>query len=135
MNVSEIAGQGLSMGMGRVQATVPPGDDAGLGSPRALEPGCARQFRELLSATPCAAAAEGQAVAIAAPTAPPASFDLDIEKMVLSNLPAANATPAEFALGMLRAQVKVAQAAVGIELVAKTTQSLSQGVQTLTSRG
>lgn len=52
----------------------------------------------------------------------------------MSTLPPADATPAEFALGMLRAQVKVAQAAVGIELAAKTTQTLTQGVQTLTTR-
>ena len=52
----------------------------------------------------------------------------------MSHLPAANATPAEFAVGLLRAQVKVTNMAVAIELLSKTTQTLSQGVQTLTTR-
>jgi predicted outer membrane protein len=64
----------------------------------------------------------------------PEHIDLDIEKVLMANMPAANASPAEFAMGMLRAQVKVAQAAIAIEMVNKTTQSLSQGVQSLANR-
>ncbi len=61
-------------------------------------------------------------------------LNMDIEKVLVANLPAANSSPAEFAVGMLRAQVKVSQAAIAIEMVSKTTQSLSQGVQSLTTR-
>ncbi len=64
----------------------------------------------------------------------PEHIDLDIEKVLMANLPNMNASPAEFAMGMLRAQVKVAQAAIAIEMVNKTTQSLSQGVQSLATR-
>ena len=61
-------------------------------------------------------------------------MSMDIEKVLMANLPAPNASPAEFAMGLLRAQVKVSQAAIAIEMVSKTTQSLSQGVQSLTTR-
>ena len=59
---------------------------------------------------------------------------LDIERALMSHLPRADASPAEFAMGLLRAQVKAAQTAIAIELVNKTTQQLSQGVQSLATR-
>jgi hypothetical protein len=97
--------------------------------PRAVDPALAEQFREMVE-QPCATAPEPGAT----PTAQ-LSEALDIEKVLMANMPAHDASPAEFAMGLLRAQVKVCQAAVGIELVSKTTQSLSQGVQSLTARG
>jgi hypothetical protein len=139
MNVSQIAGTPLSIGMdlnNAQSAAQAGGDPAAVSTPRAVEPGSAMQFRDLLTTVPGAAHSSIHPVNFMSKLpGEAASFDLDIEKMVLSHLPSADATPAEFALGMLRAQVKVAQAAVGIELAAKTTQSLTQGVQTLTSRG
>lgn len=63
-----------------------------------------------------------------------APLELDIEKVLMANLPPAHASPAEFAMGMLRAQVRVAQAALAIEMVNKTTHSLSQGIQSLATR-
>lgn len=154
MSISQIAGPGPNLpsltGAGQPVA------DGLLPGPRALSPDCARQFRALCATGAEAAPAPGMPGASAAPapgmpaasatpaadTSRPAAtagtpigaLDLDIERVVMSTLPPADATPAEFALGMLRAQVKVAQAAVGIELAAKTTQTLTQGVQTLTTR-
>ncbi len=145
MSISQIAGPGPNFtaltGVGQ-----PPAGGL-LPGPRALSPDCARQFRALCAsgaeaaASPPAAAATAAAPHAATNAGAPApgatpigALDLDIERVVMSTLPPADATPAEFALGMLRAQVKVAQAAVGIELAAKTTQTLTQGVQTLTTR-
>lgn len=143
MSISQIAGPGPNLpsltGAGQPVA------DGLLPGPRALSPDCARQFRALCATGAEAAPAPGMPAATAAPAAdtsrpaatagtPIGALDLDIERVVMSTLPPADATPAEFALGMLRAQVKVAQAAVGIELAAKTTQTLTQGVQTLTTR-
>lgn len=64
-----------------------------------------------------------------------ATPELDLEKALLAAMPRADAPPAEFALGLLRAQVKVSKVALGIELISKTTHSLTQGVQSLTSHG
>lgn len=102
--------------------------------PRAVDAGSAQQFRDYMSAPDCASGAE------ACVSEPPQegslreTLDMDIEKVLVAHMPAANSSPAEFAVGMLRAQVKVSQAAIAIEMVSKTTQSLSQGVQTLTTR-
>jgi hypothetical protein len=90
---------------------------------REVSTASAAEFRERLA---------GPASTPATPATP--AIELDIEKVLMANLPAANASPAEFAMGLLRAQVKVAQAAIAIELVNKTTQSLSQGVQSLATR-
>jgi hypothetical protein len=98
--------------------------------PRAVDAQTSKQFRELMSASDCAPTA-------AACDATPSfqtTMSMDIEKVLMANLPAPNASPAEFAMGLLRAQVKVSQAAIAIEMVSKTTQSLSQGVQSLTTR-
>lgn len=143
MSISQIAGPGLNFGA--LTGAGQPAADSLLPGPRALSPDCARQFRALCAggaeataatptATPTATATTGPHPAAAATASPIGALDLDIERVVMSTLPPADATPAEFALGMLRAQVKVAQAAVGIELAAKTTQTLTQGVQTLTTR-
>ncbi|MDT7836046.1 hypothetical protein [Aquabacterium sp. OR-4] len=155
MSISQIASLGPSAVP--IPQVTPTGAEAPLAAPRALAPGCAEQFRAL-----CLGPAESQAAAPAATAAasssattggtaastataadnmaklagqPLSALDFDIERVVLSTLPSADSSPAEFALGMLRSQLKVAQAAVGIELAAKTTQSLTQGVQTLTARG
>lgn len=101
-----------------------------LGSPRAVDSSTTQKFRELMSEPDCA-------MATATCEIQPQLHDtlsMDIEKVLLANLPSPNASPAEFAMGLLRAQVKVSQAAIAIEMVSKTTQSLSQGVQSLTTR-
>jgi hypothetical protein len=100
--------------------------------PRAVSDAAAKQFREALAASDCAA--EACRAQSATRLGLPAQLNLDMEQAVMSHLPAANATPAEFAVGLLRAQVKVTNMAVAIELLSKTTQTLSQGVQTLTTR-
>lgn len=102
----------------------------GAQGPRAVDEAASGRFRELMAAPECARAPEG--CAVQRPLRE--TFDMDIEKIVMANLPAPGASSAEFAVGMLRAQVKVSQAAIAIELVSKTTQSLSQGVQSLTTR-
>ena len=60
-------------------------------------------------------------------------LDLDIEKALASVMPRADSSPAEFALGLLRAQVKVSKVALEIEMVSKSANSLTQGIQSLTS--
>jgi hypothetical protein len=120
-------------------------------TPRTVGTASAQQFRELMAAPECDAAqgpceaqpndaAKLQATtpndsAASAATKLHQAMDMDIEKVLMANLPSADASMAEFAVGMLRAQVKVSQAAIAIEMVSKTTQSLSQGVQSLTTRG
>jgi predicted outer membrane protein len=99
-------------------------------TPRAVDVATTRQFRELMSASDCDPASG----ACQPSPALRDTWNMDIEKIVMANLPAADASPAEFAISMLRAQVKVSQAAIAIEMVSKTTQSLSQGVQSLTTR-
>jgi hypothetical protein len=98
--------------------------------PRSVDAAISQQFRELMGTSDC-----GRAVG---PCKDQPKVDntlsMDIEKVLMANLPPSNASPAEFAMGMLRAQVKVSQAAIAIEMVSKTTQSLSQGVQSLTTR-
>ena len=98
--------------------------------PRAVDAGASTQFRELMGAPDCTQ------TGVTCDVAPSQrlSLSMDIEKVLMDNLPAPNSSPAEFAMGMLRAQVKIAQAAIAIEMVSKTTQSLSQGVQSLTTR-
>jgi hypothetical protein len=99
-------------------------------APRAVDTASSQQFRQLMSVSDCN------------PTTAPCdtqpslqnAMGLDIEKILMSNLPSPDASPAEFAMGLLRAQVKVSQAAIAIEMVNKTTQSLSQGIQSLTTR-
>lgn len=98
--------------------------------PRAVDVQTSQQFRELMSASHCSPTA----AACDAPPSFQATMGMDIEKVLMANLPPPNASPAEFAVGLLRAQVKVSQAAIAIEMVNKTTQSLSQGVQSLTTR-
>jgi hypothetical protein len=104
-------------------------------TPRTVDVAVSQQFRSSLVASDCAgqssAACHSQAAVNPKLTE---VLDMDIEKVLAANMPAANASPAEFAVGMLRAQVKVSQAAIAIEMVSKTTQSLSQGVQSLTTR-
>jgi predicted outer membrane protein len=102
---------------------------------RAVSHATAQEFRGLLASsdkTDCAG--ETCSAQSAAAGGLPAQLDLDIEKALMSSMPSTSASPAEFAVGLLRAQVKVSQTAVAIELVSKTTQSLSQGVQSLTMR-
>ena len=98
--------------------------------PRAVDESTRQQFKKLMSASDCSTAAN------ACETRPAIheTLSLDIEKVLMANLPPPNASQAEFAMGLLRAQVKVSQAAIAIEMVSKTTQSLSQGVQSLTTR-
>jgi hypothetical protein len=98
--------------------------------PRAVDVASTQQFRGLMATADCDPAS-------AACDARPSfekTMSMDIEKVLMANLPSPNASPAEFAMGLLRAQVKVSQAAIAIEMVSKTTQSLSQGVQSLTTR-
>ncbi len=99
------------------------------GGPREVASATARRFGELM-------AAPGEAAAPGAPQAGTAAqrLGLDIEQALMAHVPPADASPAEFAMGMLRTQVAVSQAAIGIELLSKTTQTLSQGVQSLTTR-
>ena len=97
--------------------------------PRAVDAATKEQFRELMSSSDC----KQTAVTCDAQPSMQARMGMDIEKILMANLPPPNASPAEFAVSMLRAQVKVAQAAVAIEMVNKTTQSLSQGIQSLTT--
>jgi hypothetical protein len=101
---------------------------------RAVDLSTTEQFRKLMTASDCEQTPTACGELPAAKTGLQSMMNLDIEKVLTANLPAANASPAEFAMGMLRAQVKVSQAAVAIEMVSKTTQSLSQGVQSLTAR-
>lgn len=98
--------------------------------PRAVDPASTQQFRELMSSADC----NPTAAACDAQPSFQQTISMDIEKVLMANLPSPNASPAEFAMGLLRAQVKVSQAAIAIEMVSKTTQSLSQGVQSLTTR-
>lgn len=98
--------------------------------PRAVDAAKSNQFRELMATQDCTQAG----AACDAPSPQRLTMSMDIEKVLMDNLPAPSASPAEFAMGMLRAQVKVSQAAIAIEMVSKTTQSLSQGVQSLTTR-
>ena len=98
--------------------------------PRAVDAQTSKQFRELMSASDCGPTT----AACDAQRSFQTTMRLDIEKVLMDNLPSPNASPAEFAVGLLRAQVKVSQAAIAIEMVNKTTQSLSQGVQSLTTR-
>jgi hypothetical protein len=100
--------------------------------PRAVSDAAAQQFREAIARPDCSG--EVCAAQPAARSNMRLDLDLDIEKVLTSSMPPASASQAEFAMGLLRTQVKVANMAVAIELMAKTTQSLSQGVQTLTSR-
>lgn len=103
-------------------------------APRAVEASTAQQFREMMGASDCG---QADAACDAQPAEQPKlhqALDLDIEKVLMANMPPPNASPAEFSMGLLRAQVKVSQAAIAIEMVSKTTQSLSQGVQSLTTR-
>lgn len=99
-------------------------------TPRAVDPATSQQFRELMSTSECN---QATAACDAQPSLQK-TMGMDIEKILMANLPPPNASPAEFAVSMLRAQVKVSQAAIAIEMVSKTTQSLSQGVQSLTTR-
>jgi hypothetical protein len=112
-------------------------DGAAQAAPGPRHPGeaSAQRFRELLDADPCPVAGPTAAPQPGAGAGLQQALDLNIEKVLMANLPAHDASPAEFAIGMLRAQVAVSQAAVGIELLAKTSQSLTQGVQSLTARG
>ncbi len=98
--------------------------------PRAVDAATTQQFRGLMSVSDCDHAAS----ACDAQPQGRDAWSMDIEKVLMANLPSPNASPAEFAMGLLRAQVKVSQAAIAIEMVSKTTQSLSQGVQSLTTR-
>ena len=102
-----------------VQAQTPAKAGA-LEQPRTLKPGQAEEFRAHLEK--------------AMPASPKLSQSFDIEHVLEAHLPPPNASAPEFAMGLLRAQVKVAQAALAIELVNKATQSLSQGVQSLANR-
>jgi hypothetical protein len=99
-------------------------------TPRSVDAAASQQFRELMGAPDCSQ------TTVVCDTHPPVheTLSMDIEKVLMANLPSPNASPAEFAMGLLRAQVKVSQAAIAIEMVSKTTQSLSQGLQSLTSR-
>jgi hypothetical protein len=99
-------------------------------SPRAVDSATTQQFRELMSVSDC----NPTTAACDAQPSIQNAISMDIEKVLMANLPSPNASPAEFAMGLLRAQVKVSQAAIAIEMVSKTTQSLSQGVQSLTTR-
>jgi hypothetical protein len=100
--------------------------------PRAVNAGAAQEFRELMGASPCDPTTASCSAPVQSPAQDP--WSMDIEQILMTHLPAQNASPAEFAMGLLRAQVKVSQAALAIEMVSKTTQSLSQGVQSLTTR-
>jgi hypothetical protein len=108
---------------------------AAVPGPRAVSPESARQFRDLVN-TPACGRIDAPCPAETAPSSSALHevMELSIEKVLMANMPAANASPAEFAVGLLRAQVKVSQTALAIETVSKTTQSLSQGVQSLTAR-
>jgi hypothetical protein len=99
-------------------------------APRAVDAATSGKFRDLMTASECD---QATAACDAQPSLQNA-MGMDIEKILMANLPPPNASPAEFAVSMLRAQVKVSQAAIAIEMVSKTTQSLSQGVQSLTTR-
>jgi predicted outer membrane protein len=103
--------------------------------PRSVDAAVTQQFRASMAAPDCANQA---GAACKSPTAASPqlaeTLNMDIEKVLAAHMPSANASPAEFAVGMLRAQVKVSQAAIAIEMVSKTTQSLSQGVQSLTTK-
>ena len=120
MNFSEVS---AVSGVATAQVSIQEG-------PRAVDAATTQQFRELMSASDCSPT-------MAACNAQPSlqkAMSMDIEAVLTANLPSPNASPAEFAMGLLRAQVKVSQAAIAIEMVSKTTQSLSQGVQSLTTR-
>jgi hypothetical protein len=103
-------------------------------APRPVAAASAQQFRDLMGAGDCGQGHAACAAQSPAQTQLHKALDLDIEKVLMANMPSPNASPAEFAAGLLRAQVKVSQAAIAIEMVSKTTQSLSQGVQSLTTR-
>jgi len=99
---------------------------------RAVSDAAAQQFREALAKPNCAG--EGCSVQQADGGNLLPMLDLDIEKVVMSSLPSPSASPAEFAVGMLRATIRLQTASVAIEMASNTTHSLTQGVQTLTSR-
>lgn len=103
-------------------------------TPREVSPAVSARFRELMSVPEAAASAPASAPGSTQATGAIDKLGLDIERALTSHLPPANASTAEFAIGLLRAQVAVSQAALGIELLSKSTQSLSQGVQSLTTR-
>jgi len=124
MSVSELA---VNAVVPAATAATPAASPAG---PRAVDPAAGQRFRELMAAPECDPAASSCA---AQPTLSRA-LNLDIEQVLMANLPPPDASAAEYAMGLLRAQVKVSQAAIAIEMVNKTTQSLSQGVQSLTTR-
>jgi hypothetical protein len=98
---------------------------------RAVSDAAAQQFREALAKPDCAG--EACSLQSIAPGSASSALDLDLEKAIV-HMPSANASPAEVAMGLLRVQVEVSQKAVAIELLSRTTQSLSQGVQSLTTR-
>jgi hypothetical protein len=99
---------------------------------RAVSDAAARQFREALTKTDCV----GDACAAQQTdrSSMLSVLDIDFEKLVMSHMPSPTASPAEFAVGLLRAQVEVGTVSVAIEMASNTTHSLQQGVQTLTSR-
>jgi hypothetical protein len=116
-------------------AGLTPGVGAQLTPPsRDVSPASAEQFRARLDAGLDASLDPTRAQPSQSTPLASIGEQLDIEQVLMQNLPAANASPAEFAMGMLRAQVRVAQTAIAIEMVNKTTQSLSQGVQSLATR-
>jgi hypothetical protein len=102
--------------------------------PRAVSSSATQQFRDSMSAADCSKADAACAAQPSTAAKLHEVMDMDIEKVLAAHMPSANASPAEFAVGMLRAQVKISQAAIAIEMVSKTTQSLSQGVQSLTTK-
>lgn len=73
------------------------------------------------------------ASASAAPTAATPSMELDMEKVLASSMPDSKASMPEFAAGLLRTQVKIAKVALTIEMINKTTNTLNQGIHSLTS--
>jgi hypothetical protein len=97
--------------------------------PRAVSDTAAQQFREALAKPECHGAA------CAAPTSDRnlalSALDLDIEKAVMSSLPSLSGSPAEVAVGLLRAQIKVTNISVVVSMAASTTQSLTQNVKEL----
>jgi hypothetical protein len=96
--------------------------------PRAVSEAAAQQFRDALAKPDCA----GEACATQ-PTSRSmlSALEFDVEKILTSSMPSPSASPAQMAVGLLRAQAAISNISVAVQMAASTTQSLTQNVQAL----